>query len=588
MGFGIRLAPGIRLSASSRGLRMGIGPRIARVHVGAGRTGFSSGLGPITYYTSAGGRRRSRSGGGRVSGGRAPARAVAGGPTRGQIAQLQREARRQAAEEAYRALVAWEQRLTSLHLEVFPTTVAPPDLGPEPVDAGAMYAFLEQRELAGLGRFDFNGRREAKQRAYALLGPAVVAEQAARAGAYQAQRAMELAAWTALVENDPGAVLDALEAAFADNESDAVGINCEATPAGAQVSIIVMVGNGEDLPDRKPTRTAAGAPSSAKRTKKDRADLYTRWLASTVLATVKEAFAVAPGVTAAKVLVIRRDPAAANPSDYLAAIYAGTFDRDRLARWNWHQVDPVEELLRTPDARLTRKGASLEIVPLDLTGEPDLAAVVAAVGTTYSSGQSLTDLADRGGPPPAPPFHIDDVTVTPMTKGANAAIPTTAVTVALAWDPTTAGSDLDVSALLCGADGRVLDPDAMVFYNQPVGAGGAVRALGREQPSPESSTDTITLDLPRMPVPIAKVVVAVSLDGSGAPALAAVNRLRVAVTAETDALAVFPLMGLSTETAAVAIEMYRRDGGWRVRAVGQGWADGLAGLARDFGIDVAD
>jgi stress response protein SCP2 len=34
--------------------------------------------------------------------------------------------------------------------------------------------------------------------------------------------------------------------------------------------------------------------------------------------------------------------------------------------------------------------------------------------------------------------------------------------------------------------------------------------------------------------------------------------------------------------------VHRRDGGWRVRAVGQGWADGLAGLARDFGIDVSD
>jgi stress response protein SCP2 len=69
---------------------------------------------------------------------------------------------------------------------------------------------------------------------------------------------------------------------------------------------------------------------------------------------------------------------------------------------------------------------------------------------------------------------------------------------------------LDVSALLCGAD-------AMVFYNQPVGAGGAVRCLGREQPSPTSSTDSIALDLPRMPAEIAKVVIAVSLDGSAPP-----------------------------------------------------------------------
>src|SRR4051794_40061444 len=59
MGFGIRIMPGVRISASSRGIRAGIGPRAARVHVGAGRTGFSSGVGPFTYYTSGG----SRSGG---------------------------------------------------------------------------------------------------------------------------------------------------------------------------------------------------------------------------------------------------------------------------------------------------------------------------------------------------------------------------------------------------------------------------------------------------------------------------------------------------------------------------------------------
>ena len=58
MGFGIRIFPGVRISASSRGIRAGIGPRAARVHVGSGRAGFSSGIGPVTYYTGGGGRRR--------------------------------------------------------------------------------------------------------------------------------------------------------------------------------------------------------------------------------------------------------------------------------------------------------------------------------------------------------------------------------------------------------------------------------------------------------------------------------------------------------------------------------------------------
>ncbi|MEV6371484.1 DUF4236 domain-containing protein [Micromonospora musae] len=63
MGFSIKLAPGVRIRASSRGIRTSVGPRVARVHVGAGRTGVSIGIGPVGFYPSLGGcaRRSSRS-----------------------------------------------------------------------------------------------------------------------------------------------------------------------------------------------------------------------------------------------------------------------------------------------------------------------------------------------------------------------------------------------------------------------------------------------------------------------------------------------------------------------------------------------
>jgi len=65
MGFGvsIKLAPGVRVRASSRGIRASIGPRVARVHVGADRTTLSGGIGPFTSSTSMGARRRPTSGG---------------------------------------------------------------------------------------------------------------------------------------------------------------------------------------------------------------------------------------------------------------------------------------------------------------------------------------------------------------------------------------------------------------------------------------------------------------------------------------------------------------------------------------------
>src|SRR4051812_5446279 len=62
MGFSVRLAPGVRVRASSQGVRTSLGPRVARVHVGSGRTGLSTGVGPVGYYTSVGGSGRSRAG----------------------------------------------------------------------------------------------------------------------------------------------------------------------------------------------------------------------------------------------------------------------------------------------------------------------------------------------------------------------------------------------------------------------------------------------------------------------------------------------------------------------------------------------
>jgi hypothetical protein len=58
MGFSFKVAPGVRIRASSRGIRTSVGPRAARVHFGSGRTAFSSGAGPVSFYTSLGGGRR--------------------------------------------------------------------------------------------------------------------------------------------------------------------------------------------------------------------------------------------------------------------------------------------------------------------------------------------------------------------------------------------------------------------------------------------------------------------------------------------------------------------------------------------------
>ncbi|WP_250289700.1 TerD family protein [Frankia sp. CiP1_Cm_nod1] len=178
---------------------------------------------------------------------------------------------------------------------------------------------------------------------------------------------------------------------------------------------------------------------------------------------------------------------------------------------------------------------------------------------------------------------LDGATV--LVRGANVPLPVVPIRVALLRKGG-ASDDLDVSALPCGSDAHVLDPEATVFYNQPTGAAGTVHMSGRTQQADGTWTDSIFVDLPRVPASVGQVVFTASLDCSGATALAAVTDLRIAAVADREVLAVFPVTGLSTESAIVAVEVYRRANGWRLRGVGQGWADGLAGLARDYGIEV--
>lgn len=133
---------------------------------------------------------------------------------------------------------------------------------------------------------------------------------------------------------------------------------------------------------------------------------------------------------------------------------------------------------------------------------------------------------------------------------------------------------MDVSALLLGADGKVRSDGDLVFYNHPAQDG--VSLTG----------NTVSADLPRIPASVVTVVVVASVDPSHpgtvfttAPILTASQRNGAGVTFT-------PPDFVAGETVVVLAEIYRRAGGWKVRAVGQGYASGLAGLATDYGVDV--
>lgn len=129
--------------------------------------------------------------------------------------------------------------------------------------------------------------------------------------------------WERLLSNDPEVTLPAVQRAFADNEAPATAASC----AGDRVTVVMRFSPPEAIvPERKPARTPTGKRTLKKRTKTEINDLYLRALGSNVLATVKEAFAVAPGVQHVQLLVVRRETDGKHDGQ-MAAIYFAEFNR---------------------------------------------------------------------------------------------------------------------------------------------------------------------------------------------------------------------------------------------------------------------
>lgn len=168
-----------------------------------------------------------------------------------------------------------------------------------------------------------------------------------------------------------------------------------------------------------------------------------------------------------------------------------------------------------------------------------------------------------------------------LSKGANIPVAATAVRAELSWAPGPDGPDADASALLLTANGRVRDDGDFVFYNQPRHSSGAVRHLGKQP-----GADTVEVNLGTLEPSIERVILCASSDGGTFGDLRRL-RLRLLESVRGEELARFD-MTATTETAFVGGELYRRAGQWKFRAVGQGYAAGLAGLATDFGITVDD
>jgi len=188
-----------------------------------------------------------------------------------------------------------------------------------------------------------------------------------------------------------------------------------------------------------------------------------------------------------------------------------------------------------------------------------------------------------------------------LVKGGNVSLSKEApgltnILVGLGWDVrTTTGADydLDASAIMLGDSGRVLSDGHFVFFNNLTSPDGTVEHTGDNLTGEgEGDDELIKVNLQGMASTVTKIVFPVSIYDADARSqnFGQVQNAYIRIVNETDnaEIARFDLSeDASTETAMVFGEVYRHGADWKFRAVGQGYASGLAGIARDYGVNVA-
>jgi tellurium resistance protein TerD len=187
-----------------------------------------------------------------------------------------------------------------------------------------------------------------------------------------------------------------------------------------------------------------------------------------------------------------------------------------------------------------------------------------------------------------------------LSKGGNVSLTKeapglAAVLVGLGWDArTTSGAafDLDASALMVGSSGKILSDAHFVFFNNLTSPDGSVEHTGDNLTGEgEGDDEVIKVNLASVPSEVDKVVVTVSIYDAEtrSQSFGQVRNAYIRVINQADGaeLTRYDLSeDASTETAMIFGELYRNAGEWKFRAVGQGYSTGLAGIARDFGVNV--
>ena len=220
-------------------------------------------------------------------------------------------------------------------------------------------------------------RRQARRRP-APAAQAELNDRWRQAQAEQAYAQQELdTQWARLTGNDPDTVLATLAEAFEDNEAPAAPVGID----GTELSLIVLVPGEDAVPERLPATTQAGNLTLRKLPKAERSALYLLLIAGHVLVTLREAFAVAPDVEAARVIAVRRSGPDIYGRPVLDCMVAGRWTRTAFNGVRWADGDAGNILAGTAtELVLNRKRG--QILPVDLSTESEIRDLLSSMDTT--------------------------------------------------------------------------------------------------------------------------------------------------------------------------------------------------------------
>lgn len=171
----------------------------------------------------------------------------------------------------------------------------------------------------------------------------------------------------------------------------------------------------------------------------------------------------------------------------------------------------------------------------------------------------------------------------------------TKMIVGLGWDVRAtdgAGFDLDASAFMLNASGKVRSDADFIFYNQPKSADGSVAHSGDNRTGAgEGDDESIVVELGKVPADVEKIAVCVTIHDAEARkqnfGMVAKAYIRCVNAAGDVEIAKYDLSeDASVETAMIFGEIYRNGADWKFKAVGQGFQGGLGPLAKNFGVNV--